>query len=80
MRDEMEFSNGPLEIGAARSPFPAATIVIDDDVRGWFGERVDQAALGALVNAALREHIRRAGEPLERTLRRVLREELRKAG
>ena len=33
-----------------------------------------------LINAALREHIRRADEPLERTLRRVLREELRKVG
>jgi hypothetical protein len=32
-----------------------------------------------LINAALREHMKSANEPLEETLRRVLREELRKA-
>jgi hypothetical protein len=32
-----------------------------------------------LINTALLEHIRRADESLEKTLRRVLREELRKA-
>lgn len=31
----------------------------------------------SLINAALREYISHAGEPLEDTLRRVLREELR---
>jgi hypothetical protein len=78
MRDEMEFSNEQRTIVPASAP--ATTIVLDDDVRGWFGERSDPAALCALVNATLREHIRREGEPLERTLRRVVREELRKAG
>lgn len=34
----------------------------------------------SLINAALREHITHQREPLEATLRRVLREELRKAG
>ena len=33
----------------------------------------------SLINAALREHMKSANEPLEKTLRRVLREELRKA-
>jgi hypothetical protein len=31
------------------------------------------------INEALRQHIRRADEPLERTLRRVIREEIRRA-
>jgi hypothetical protein len=34
----------------------------------------------SLINAALREHMRQAQEPLEKTLRRVLREELKRAG
>ncbi len=76
MRDEMQFSNGQRGIHAASNQ----AIVLDEDVRAWFGERLDSAGLEALVNATLREHIRRAGEPLERTLRRVVREELRKAG
>jgi hypothetical protein len=33
-----------------------------------------------MINAALREHIARTEEPLEKTLRRVLREELKRAG
>ena len=33
----------------------------------------------SLINAALREHMKSANEPLEKTLRRVLREELREA-
>jgi hypothetical protein len=62
----------------ARRPIP-----LDSDVYEWFLDRAERSGhsdVAALVNAALREHIRRADEPLERTLRRVLREELRKVG
>jgi hypothetical protein len=48
----------------------------------WFKHQVDIAGGGnyqSLINTALVEHIKRAAEPLEKTLRRVLREELRKA-
>jgi hypothetical protein len=58
-------------------------VPIDSDVFEWFLERARGSGhedIASLVNAALREHIRRADEPLERTLRRVLREELRKVG
>jgi uncharacterized protein (DUF4415 family) len=58
------------------------TIRLDDDVIAWFKNRVHAAGGGnyqSLINVALREHMRRSDEPLERTLRRVLREELRKA-
>ena len=58
------------------------TIRLDDDVIAWFKSRVHDAGGGnyqSLINTALREHMRRTDEPLERTLRRVLREELRKA-
>jgi len=59
------------------------TIRLDDDILDWFREQVDRAGGGnyqTLINEALREHIRRVREPLESTLRRVLREELRHAG
>lgn len=58
------------------------TIRIDDDVLNWFRNRVDAAGGGnyqTLMNDALRRYIDHAEEPLESTLRRILREELRRA-
>jgi len=58
------------------------TIRLDDDVLAWFKDQVHQAGGGnyqTLINMALREHISRQSEPLEQTLRRVIREELRNA-
>ena len=58
------------------------TIRLDDDLLAWFKGEVDAAGGGnyqTLINTALREHIKRKQEPLESTLRRVLREELRTA-
>jgi uncharacterized protein (DUF4415 family) len=83
MRKEYDFSKAkrgpavPVPKGKTR-----ITIRLDDDLLNWFKDRVDDAGGGnyqSLINAALREHIRRVDEPLEKTLRRVLREELRKA-
>ena len=83
MRKQYDFSNAkrgpvvPVPKGKRR-----ITIRLDDDVVAWFKRRVHEAGGGnyqSLINAALREHMRRIDEPLERTLRRVLREELRKA-
>ncbi len=83
MRKQYDFSN------AKRGPVVPApkgkkriTIRLDDDVIAWFKRHVHDAGGGnyqSLINAALREHMLRTDEPLERTLRRVLREELRKA-
>ena len=83
MRKEYDFSK------AKRGPVVAVpkgktriTIRLDDQIVAWFKRRVHEAGGGnyqSLMNAALREHVRRTDEPLERTLRRVLREELRKA-
>jgi len=59
------------------------TIRLDDDVLGWFREQVDRAGGGnyqSLINQALHEFMNRAREPLELTLRRVIREELRRTG
>ena len=52
------------------------TIRLDEDIVAWFKEQVHRAGGGnyqSLINAALRDHVRHAGEPLEATLRRVLR-------
>jgi uncharacterized protein (DUF4415 family) len=53
------------------------TIRIDDEVLEWFRKRVHAAGGGSyqtMVNRALREHMEGQDEPLEDTLRRVLRE------
>lgn len=56
------------------------TILLDSDVLTAFRERAASTGRGyqTLINQALREHLA-AGE-LEHTLRRVVREELRKTG
>lgn len=59
------------------------TIRIDDDVLGWFREQVNAAGGGnyqTMINTALREYVENRSVPLEKTLRRVIREELRKRG
>jgi len=83
MRKQYDFSKakrGP----AVRVPKGKTriTIRIDDDVLEWFKRQVDKAGGGnyqSLINTALREHIQHSAEPLEATLRRVLREELSSA-
>lgn len=80
MKDHYDFTGGrrgaidPTLAGKTR-----ITIRIDDDVLEWFREVVDEAGGGsyqALMNGALREYMMRQREPLELTLRRVVREEL----
>lgn len=56
------------------------TIRLDEDILEWFKHQVHAAGGGnyqTLINTALREYIDRRREPLEDTLRRVIREELR---
>lgn len=59
------------------------TIRIDDDVLDWFREQVNAAGGGnyqTMINDALREFVESRNISLEKTLRRVIREELRKRG
>ena len=59
------------------------TIRLDADVVSWFKEQVTQAGGGnyqTLINNALRRHIENQKEPLEETLRRVIREEFKMMG
>jgi len=58
------------------------TIRLDDSVLEWFKHEVETAGGGnyqSLINVALRDHIAQKKESLETTLRRVLREELRRS-
>jgi uncharacterized protein (DUF4415 family) len=83
MRKEYDFTKakrGPVV------PVPAGktriTIRLDDDVLAWFKDQVHRAGGGSyqsLINQALREYVASSGEPLEQKLRRVVREELKRA-
>jgi len=84
MKKEYDFSKGkrgavlPVPTGKTR-----VTIRLDDDLLDWFRDQVDKAGGGnyqSLINHALRDFVDRSREPLESTLRRVIREELRRAG
>jgi uncharacterized protein (DUF4415 family) len=59
------------------------TTRLDNDVLDWFRQQVDDAGGGnyqTLINVALRGFMRQKQESLETILRRVIREELRRAG
>ena len=83
MKREYDFSKakrGPViraPKGQTRVTIPLGNHVVD-----WFRKQVDEAGGGdyqALINAALRSYIQRAEEPIENILRRVIREEMRRA-
>ncbi|MEO5347449.1 MAG: BrnA antitoxin family protein [Magnetococcus sp. YQC-9] len=83
MKKEYDFSKGrrgpviPSDGNKER-----ITIRIDADVLAWFRGIVEEAGGGnyqSLMNDALRKHMEEQREPLEATLRRVIREEMRLA-
>jgi uncharacterized protein (DUF4415 family) len=84
MRKEYDFSKAKREpVMAPAKGKTRITIRVDDDLLAWFKQQVNDAGganYQSLINAALREHLKREIEPLEATLRRVLREELRATG
>jgi uncharacterized protein (DUF4415 family) len=58
------------------------TIRLDDEILAWFRDQVERAGGGnyqTVINEVLRQHIQSVQEPLEKTLRRVIREEIRRA-
>jgi uncharacterized protein (DUF4415 family) len=84
MRKEYDFSKGHR--GPVIAPDPGKvriTIRLDEDIIDWFREQVNAAGGGnyqTLINKALREYIEHRTEALEKTLRRIIREELHKKG
>jgi uncharacterized protein (DUF4415 family) len=84
MKKEYDFTKakrGPVvKVPAGKT---RVTIRLDDDILDWFRKQVDEAGRGnyqTLINDVLQDYIARQREPLESTIRRVLREELRRAG
>ena len=82
MEAEYDFSQGKR---GAIDPAPPGktriTIRLDDEVLAWFREQVHITGGGnyqTLINEALVQHIRQSREPMEETLRRVVREELKR--
>lgn len=80
MRKEYDFSRGKRgAVVSVPKGKTRITIRLDEDIVAWFKDQVHRAGGGnyqSLINAALREYVSASGEPLEDTLRRVLREEL----
>jgi uncharacterized protein (DUF4415 family) len=80
MKKEYDFSTGKRGAVVTLPPGKTRiTIRLDDDILAWFHAQVHAAGGGnyqTLINDALREYARQRNEPLEETLRRVIREEL----
>ena len=83
MRSEYDFSKAKQRpVVKAPNGKVRITIRLDEDVLSWFRKQVDEAGGGnyqSLINMALRKHIERSEEPIEKVLRRVIREEIRRA-
>lgn len=80
MKKEYDFRNGKrgrvVKIPKGKTRI---TIRIDDDILAWFRKQVHAAGGGnyqTLINTVLREYMNSKKEPLEETLRHVIREEL----
>ena len=83
MKKEYDFSRAKRGAVIAPHGKTRITIYLDDDVLQEFRERADAAGRGyqTLINDALREHLGKSHQPVDsRTLRRILREELRRTG
>jgi len=80
MKKEYDFNNAkrgsikPLPTGKTR-----ITIRLDEDVIDWFRQQAVEQGGGnyqTMINQVLREFVLTQREPLEETVRRVIREEL----
>ena len=83
MRKEYDFSAGRRgPVVAATKGKTRITIRIDEDLIEWFREQVDAAGGGnyqTMINEALRAYIQSKREPFEAVVRRLVKDELRKA-
>ena len=83
MKRQYDFSKGKRGAVVAAAGKTRITIYIDTDILEDFRERADASGRGyqTMINEALRAHLGRARQPVDsNTLRRILREELRKTG
>jgi len=83
MRKEYDFSKAKRGAVVAAPPGKTRiTIRLDTDLLEWFKQQVHAAGGGnyqTLINSILREYVEGEKEQLEVTLRRVIREELKRA-
>jgi hypothetical protein len=83
MRKEYDFTKGTRgPVVRVPKGKTRITIRIDDDLLDWFREQVHAAGGGSyqtLLNDALRAYIDSNREPLEAVVRRVVKQELRRA-
>ena len=84
MKKEYDFSKGRRGAVVKVPPDKTrVTIRLDLDILDWFRRQVDEAGGGnyqTLINDALRSFVHNEQEALEATLRRVIRDELRRVG
>jgi uncharacterized protein (DUF4415 family) len=83
MKKEYDFSKGKRGPVIRQRGKTRITIHLDDEVLEAFRERADTAGRGyqTMINEALREHLRQSTERVDaNTIRRIVREELRKTG
>ena len=83
MRKEYDFSKGKRGPVVSSRGKTRITILLDSDILGAFRERAESAGRGyqTMINEALREYLDRLQRPIDaQTLRRILRQELRRTG
>ena len=83
MKKEYDFRKGKRGPVIRQRGKTRITIHIDDDVLEEFRERADAAGRGyqTMMNEALREYLGRSADRVDAdTIRRIVREELRKTG
>jgi uncharacterized protein (DUF4415 family) len=83
MRKEYDFSKGKRGPVIRQAGKTRITLYLDNRVVNAFRERADAAGRGyqTMINEALVDYLDRPGERVDAaTIRRIVREELRKAG
>ena len=83
MKKEYDFSNAKRGTVVPQKGKTRISIYIDDEILKEFRIRADQSGRGyqTMINETLREYLSKSNRPLdEKTLRRVLREELKTVG
>jgi uncharacterized protein (DUF4415 family) len=83
MRKEYDFSKGKRGPVVSSRGKTRITILLDSDILEAFRERAESAGRGyqTMINEALREYLDRSQRPIDaQTLRRILRQELRRTG
>lgn len=79
MKEHYDFSGGKR--GAVmKTSKEKITIRLDPDVIQWFRDQVQGGGnYQSLINDTLKAYVKQQGEPLEETIRRVIREEVQSA-